>query len=35
MPEHDVRAAARNRDTGMTKITSLTWGASAATSGAP
>lgn len=34
MPEHDARAAARNRDTGMAKITSITWCAGAVTSGA-
>ena len=30
MPEHDARAAARDRDAGMAKITSITWRAGAA-----
>jgi hypothetical protein len=30
MPEHDARAAARDRDTGMAKITAITWRAGAA-----
>jgi hypothetical protein len=30
MPQHDVRTAAQNRDTGMAKITALTWRAGAA-----
>lgn len=30
MPQHDTRTAVRNRDTGMAKITALSWRAGAA-----
>jgi len=34
MPGHDARSAARNGDSGMAKITSITWRAGAVTPGA-